>query len=250
MEEFYDQLSPFYHLIYQDWESSVEQQGLQLANLIHERWGRNANSVLDVSCGIGTQSLGLAAQGFKVTASDLSSQSIVRAKREAESRQLNVTFSVCDMRQIEAHHPSGFDVVLSADNSIPHLLNDEDIFKTLKGMYSRLRPGGGCIITLRDYDQIERGRGIVKPYGIREVEGTRYLIWQVWDFEGDQYALTMYFVEDNLRDSMGKTHIMRSRYYAISPDSVLALMDDAGFGEVERLDEVFFQPVLVGRKCA
>ena len=91
---------------------------------------------------------------------------------------------------------------------------------------------------------------IVKPYGIREEDGARYLIWQVWDFDGDQYNLSMYFVEDNMQVSMGKTHIMRSRYYAISPNSVLALMREAGFVELERLDEVFFQLVLVGRKCA
>lgn len=250
MEDFYDELSPFYHLIYQDWESSIERQGSQLANLIRERWSLDANSVLDVSCGIGTQCLGLAAQGFKVTGSDLSNQSIVRAKREAESRGLDVTFSVCDMRQIESHHPNGFDVILSADNSIPHLLSDEEILHALKGMHSRLRRGGGCIVTLRDYDRDERGRGIVRPYGIREVDGSRYLIWQVWDFEGGQYALSMYFVEDNMRDSVAQTRVIRSRYYAISPNSVLALMGKAGFGELERLDDVFFQPVLVGRKCA
>ena len=250
MEDFYDKLSPFYHLIYQDWESSIERQGSQLANLIREKWGPDARSVLDVSCGIGTQCLGLSAQGFKVTGSDLSKQSIVRAKQEAESRGLTVTFSACDMREIESHHPNGFDVVLSADNSIPHLLSDEEILHTLKGMHSRLRPGGGCIITLRDYDQTERGRGIVKPYGIREVDGTRYVIWQIWDFDGDQYALSMYFVEDNLRHSVARTHVMRSRYYAISVQSVLVLMRKAGFGELERLDDVFFQPVLVGRKCA
>ncbi len=248
MEGFYDELSPFYHLIYQDWASSIGLQGSQLANLIREKWGQDAKSVLDVSCGIGTQCLGLAAEGFKVTGSDLSNQSIVRAKQEAQARGLDITFSVCDMKKIQSHHESGFDIVLSADNSIPHLLSDEEILETLKGMHSRLRPGGGCIVTLRDYDQAERGRGIVKPYGVREVDGTRYLIWQVWDFDDNQYDLSMYFVEDNMRDSAGHTHIMRSRYYAISPSSVLALMGEAGFVELERLDEVFFQPVLVGRK--
>lgn len=250
MDNFYDDLSPFYHLIYQNWESSIERQGSQLANLIRERWGQDANSILDVSCGIGTQCLGLAAKGFNVTGSDLSRQSIARAKREAESRGLAITFSVCDMRQIESHHPSGFDVVLSADNAIPHLLSDAEILGALKAMYSRLRPGGGCIITLRDYDQAERGRGIIKPYGIREVDATRYFIWQVWDFEGDQYDLSMYFVEHNLRDTVAHTHVMRSRYYAISPNAVLALMKEAGFAGLERLDHVFFQPVLMGLKCA
>jgi hypothetical protein len=111
-------------------------------------------------------------------------------------------------------------------------------------------PKAGCVITLRDYDKAERGKGIVKPYGIRDVGGTRCLIWQVRDFEGDRYNLSMYFVEDNMRDSAAQTHVMRSRYYVISPNSVLALMGEVGFGELERLDDVFFQPVLVGRKCA
>lgn len=250
MENFYDRLSPFYHLIYQDWEASVEKQGQQLAALIRQRWGRDARSVLDVSCGIGTQSLGLAAQGFEVTGSDLSGKSIARARQEATDRGLDIAFSVCDMRNVAAHHPGGFDVVLSADNSIPHLLSDEEILVALRGMYSRLRPGGGCIVTLRDYDKVERGKEMVKPYGSKTIDGTRYLIWQVWDFEGDQYALSMYLIEDDLQRAEAKTHVMRSRYYAVSPNKVLSLMADAGFGNLERLDDVFFQPLLVGEKGA
>ncbi|SDJ88661.1 class I SAM-dependent methyltransferase [Microbulbifer yueqingensis] len=249
IEDFYDGLSPFYHLIYPDWESSVDRQGRQLADLIRNLWGSGAKSVLDVSCGIGTQSLGLAAEGFTVTGSDLSPASIDRARQEAASRGLDIRFSVCDMRKVEAHHPAEFDVVISADNSLPHLLTDSEIRQALKGMYSRLRPGGGCIITMRDYDQAERGRGLVKPYGVRESGGTRYLVWQVWGFEGDHYDLSMYFVADDMKSAAVKTHVMRSRYYAVSPDAVVELMRVAGFSEVQRLDGAFFQPVLVGRKC-
>jgi len=250
VEDFYDHLSSLYHLIYQDWELSIDRQGKQLSHLIRERWGWDAKSILDVSCGIGTQCLGLAAQGFAVTGSDLSCSSIKRAKQEAKSRGLEIAFSNCDMRHIGVHHSCDFDVVLSADNSIPHLLSDEEILLVLKSMYSRIRPGGGCIITLRDYDQIERGQQVIQPYGIRQTGDTRYLIWQVWDFDGDQYDLSMYFVEDDLRTSKAKTHVMRSRYYAVSPKSVLALMQEAGFIHVERLDGVFFQPVLVGTRSA
>ena len=71
------------------------------------------------------------------------------------------------MRRIDAHHGEGFDIVLSGDNSVPHLLCDEKILLALRGMYACLRPGGGCLITIRDYDKEERGQGIVKPYGIR-----------------------------------------------------------------------------------
>lgn len=248
MNAFYDELSPFYHLIYEDWEAAIARQAKALGEVICDRWGKNAKSVLDVSCGIGTQSIGLAALGFRVTGSDLSTEAVERAKREAVSRSLDIAFSVCDMRQVAAHHGEGFDVVLSGDNAVPHLLSDEEILLALRAMYACLRPGGGCVITIRDYDQEERGKSIVKPYGIRQEAGKRYLIWQIWDFEGAQYALSLYFVEDDRQSGTAMTRVMRSRYYAISPGHLLGLMERAGFDDVKRLDGVFFQPVLVGTR--
>ena len=248
MTDFYDQLSPFYHLIYRDWEADVAQQARCLSEIIYGQWGKSAKSVLDVSCGIGTQSIGLAALGFRVTGSDLSPAAVERAKREAASRRLDISFSVCDMRQVVAHHGGDFDIVLSGDNSLPHLLCDEEIWLALRAMHGCLRPGGGCAISIRDYDKEDRGKGIVKPYGIREEDGKRYLIWQVWDFEGEEYALSMYFIEDDKESAAAKIHVMRSRYYAISPSHLLALMERTGFDDVKRLDGVYFQPVLVGTR--
>lgn len=119
--------------------------------------GRKA--VLDVSCGIGTQALALAEKGFKVTGSDLSGAEIERAKVEAVLRGLEIPFSVCDMRNAATHHPLPFDLVLSCDNSLPHLLSDADILTALRQMHACLKPGGGCLITVRDYDMEERGGG-------------------------------------------------------------------------------------------
>jgi len=74
-----------------------------------------------VSCRIGTQALGPAGFGYEMTASDLSTGAITRARREAEARDLNISFLVADMRDCVSHHGTGFDVVLTADNSLPHL---------------------------------------------------------------------------------------------------------------------------------
>ena len=244
--DFYDQLSPFYHLIYEDWEASIVRQAEHLNSIIRAQWGERVTSILDVSCGIGTQSLGLARLGFQVTASDLSREAIARAQKEATARHLRIPFSVCDMREAFRHHGGGFDLVLSCDNAVPHLLSDADILHALQAMYACLRPGGGCLLTLRAYDKEARGRGIVKPYGIREEGSKRFLIFQVWDFEGEQYTLSMYFIEDDMESGEAKTHVMRSRYYAISPHHLLELMEQTGFVEIKRLDDVFYQPVLVG----
>jgi SAM-dependent methyltransferase len=247
MPQFYDDLAPLYHLIHQDWPASVRRQGAQLAALIEAEWPAHRR-VLDVSCGIGTQAIGLALQGFAVTGSDLSAASVQRARQEAGRWGVNLALSVCDVRQAQGHHGAGFDVVISADNSLPHLLTDQDLLLALEQMRACLAPGGGCLITLRDYAREERGRHLVKPYGVRLEGGKRHLLFQVWDFDadGERYDLGFFFVEEDLPTGQVRTQVMRSRYYAISTDRLCELMRAAGLRHVRRIDDVFYQPVLVG----
>ena len=140
-KDFYARLTPLYHLIYPDWDASMQRQAAMLDSIIRETWGTDARSVLDVSCGIGTQALGLAKLGYEVTASDLSPEEVGRAKREAASRSLTITFSTADMRESFTHHNRQFDVVISCDNSVPHLLTDEDILTAFRQFYQCARPG-------------------------------------------------------------------------------------------------------------
>jgi len=253
MSNFYDQLSPFYHVIFEDWNASVERQGSQLKSVIQSNWLQH-QTILDVSCGIGTQAIGLSKNGYQVTASDISANEIERAKREAEQHgQTNISFSVCDMRTAFTHHRGNFDIVISCDNSVPYLLTDDDILSALKQMYSCLRPGGGCLITIRDYDREQRGgKNIVKPYGKAKIDnGKRYVALQVWDFDelDDQYYnFTLYLIEEDLNSKEIVTHAMRSRYYAITSEKLIKLMHDAGFENINRLTEGFYQPVFIGTR--
>ena len=100
MSGFYDRMASLYHLIFQNWNDSIERQAAQLTSIIQERWGAGSKTILDVSCGIGTQAIGLAQRGFSVTASDLSGGAISRAKAEAQRRGVEIGFSLCDMRPL------------------------------------------------------------------------------------------------------------------------------------------------------
>ncbi len=246
-EAFYDQLAPFYHLIYPDWEASIARQAAALQSILQEFWGEGRLTILDVACGIGTQALGLAALGHRVTASDLSGAAIERARQEAAQRGLAINFSVVDMRQAYTYHGRQFDVVLACDNAVPHLLTDADLLAAFEQFFACTRPGGGCLLTVRDYDKEERTGVQLKPYGVRVDGDRRYVVFQVWAFQGPIYDLAMYFVEDRGGSSC-LTQVMRSQYYAVGTGRLLDLMRQAGFHEVERLDGRFFQPVLVGRK--
>ena len=117
-------------------------------------------------------------------------------------------------------------------------------------MLACTQPNGGCLISIRDYDKEQRGQQIFKPYGVRKDGDRRYIVFQFWDFDGDHYDLSIYFVEEELNSTATKTYVMRSRLYAISPNRLLELMRSAGFEAVTRIDNEFYQPVLVGTRPA
>ena len=247
--EFYAGLAPFYHLVYGDWEASIERQAEQLDAIIRKTWGTGIRTVFDVSCGIGTQRLGLAALGYQIRASDLSPEGIDRARREAAKRGLDIDFTVADMREAYSRHGRQFDLVVSCDNSVPHLLTDADILTAFRQFFACTLPGGGSLITVRDYEQEDLIGQKVKLYGTREEAGKSYLVFQRWDCHHDLYDVSMYFVEDDGGVEC-RTHVMRTTYYAIHVPRLLELLAEAGFTDVHRLDDQFFQPVIVGTRNA
>ena len=247
--EFYAGLAPYYHLIYPDWEQSIERQASMLDEIIQANWGDKVSEVLDAACGIGTQCLGLAKLGYQVTGSDLSPHEIERARREAAARGLTIAFSTADMRSVFDQHAAQFDLVIACDNAVPHLLSDAEILSAFQQFYACLRPGGGCIISVRDYAAEHMTGQSTKLYGTREENGITYLIFQKWDCHGELYDLSMYFVEDD-GGSTCRTHAMRSKYYAVGTTRLIELMTEAGFVDVSRLDDKFFQPVIIGTRPA
>jgi SAM-dependent methyltransferase len=247
VEAFYNALAPRYHLIFPDWEASIRRQAIELDGIIREQLGSAKGKVLDVACGIGTQALGLAELGYVVTGTDLSGAAVERARREAARRALAIEFSVSDMRALPPRFQAQFDLVMACDNAIPHLLSDAEILKAFEEMFACTRAGGGCLITVRDYDREERSGIQLKPYGVRDEAGRRYVVFQVWDFDGPTYDLAMYFVEDG-GGPVCSAQVVRSRYYAVGTGTLLALLEQAGFRDARRLDDRFYQPVLVGKR--
>jgi SAM-dependent methyltransferase len=245
--DFYSALAPVFHLVYPDWEAAIERQASALDMLIREHWGVASTRLLDAACGVGTQSLGLAKLGYSVTASDIAREAVARASREAEQRGLSIEFAVADMREVSNLHRQPFDVVLACDNSVPHLLSDSDILVAFKQFFHCVRPGGGCIVSVRDYEQEDLSRQQVRPFGVRQSDGSRWLVGQVWDPRPPLYDLTMYFVEDR-GEADCRTRAMRSTYYAVGTAKLVDLMRAAGFSDARRLDGRFFQPLILGTR--
>jgi glycine/sarcosine N-methyltransferase len=138
----YDELASHYHLIFENWELSVERQAAALSSILEGKCGLATTArTLDCACGIGTQSPGLAKMGFRVSGCDLSPRAIERARLEASRRNVDIHFSVANMLNLASLAESHFDAVTCMDNALPHLEGAEQLFQAAKQLRARLCPG-------------------------------------------------------------------------------------------------------------
>jgi SAM-dependent methyltransferase len=251
---FYDALTDSYHLIFIDWASTRARQGELFDRLIRDALGAGPKDVLDASCGIGTQALGLAARGHRVFASDISPASVARAEREATASGLTFAgLAVADMRTLSQQISQRFDAVLSCDNALPHLLEDAELAAAAQNLHAVLRPGGLFIATLRDYDAAEPRPGEAVPTPIRVLgEGpSRRLVFQVWTWAADGRS---YEVEQFILQPHGEswtTTSARTRYRALKRQELSHALTTAGFHDVRwhMPQEIgFYQPIVTARR--
>lgn len=251
-DSYYDQLAPFYKYIYRDWESSVGKQAAVLDQVIQEYFGDKVGRILDAACGIGTQAIGLAELGYQITGTDISSEAIRIAKKEAKIRKLEVDFTVADMKQLEQICQDPFDLILACDNAVPHLLSKKEILKTFKGFYSGIVPGGGCLISVRDYGTIDRiGQDTrLVPRLTHQTEDGRLILFDLWEFDGDKYQITTYILEELDGKDLKATAVRGGKYYCIEMDELEHLFLQAGFQKVITIRDRYFQPLLLAQKEA
>jgi 2-polyprenyl-3-methyl-5-hydroxy-6-metoxy-1,4-benzoquinol methylase len=248
---FYDHFASDYHLIMADWEQSVRQQGVVLDRLITAASAGRARSVLDCSCGIGTQALGLAAHGYRVHATDLSPGAIARARREATAFGVTLTFGVADFRLLQTQVAGHFDVVLSCDNAVAHLLDEADLHQTARSMWSKLAPSGLLLLSVRDYDALLDEQPRATPVRVFDSPAGQRAVFQVWDWAPDGRRYTMHqFILRKAEAVWQTTHYM-TQLQALRRADVHAILDDAGFVDIAwqmPTESGYYQPIVLARK--
>jgi glycine/sarcosine N-methyltransferase len=246
---FYDRLAADYHLIYEDWPAAVRRQAAALDRLIRGELGTAAGDLLDCACGIGTQALGLAELGYRVSAIDLSREAIARATREAQARGLELAFRVADMRALQRAVPGRFDVVLAADNALPHLLTDQDLAAALQAIARKLRPHGLFLASIRDYDAALVSRPETWPARLLGEEGQRRIVQQVWEWlDQRRYRVHIFITRQSARGWCCDHHV--ALYRALTRSELSAAIEAAGLGPVRWLmpeQSGFHQPLVLAR---
>jgi ubiquinone/menaquinone biosynthesis C-methylase UbiE len=129
----YQQLPQFFdaHNI----NEQTENKNALIEKLLKEQ---GITTVLDMTCGTGSQVLYLAQHGYKITGSDLCSDLIKIAQKKSKKMKIDVQFLVGDMRNINVGQ---FDAVITIFSAIGHV-SKSDFEKTLQNIRRNLNPGG------------------------------------------------------------------------------------------------------------
>ncbi|MFI7481916.1 class I SAM-dependent methyltransferase [Kocuria sp. M1R5S2] len=248
--EFYDALASEYHLLFGHWWSAAQWHGRVIADIVAQR-GITEGRLLDCTCGIGTQCLPLAMLGYRVTAADVSPAAVERARVEAAARGIDVDFRVCDVREIRDHVEGTFDVVVSCDNALPHLLTDEHLQRALRSVHACLRPAGVLLVSLRDYDALRRTRPDGVPISVHGEFGSRHGSGQAWQWSADaEYVDIELFTFTEDAAGSWRARSGTTRYRALSREKLNSLLMSAGFTAVEWLmPDVngYHQPIVLAR---
>jgi len=251
--DFYDRLSPEYRQnMGWDWDAVMREEGATLSRFLEDRVGRSGPfALLDCSCGIGTQAIGLALQGHQVHATDLSPVSIECARKEADLLGMAMTFGVADYRSLGELVSETFDVVLTCDNSIAHCVSDEDLGAALASMKSRLKPGGLLIVSLRDYAPLVENKPRFNNEHVQDKPDGRRVVFQLWDWasSGDRYRNSQFLIKET--DNGYEVKHFETELRALLRDEVISAVEDTGFTDVRwhvPEETGYYQPVVTAYK--
>jgi SAM-dependent methyltransferase len=255
VSKFYDILADEYHLLFADWKKEVRRQGEVLNAFIRRHLGMGPLSVLDCSCGIGTQAIGLALYGFRVHATDASPAAIARARKEAEAFDATLPFEVADVRALSTEVAGKFAVVLSCDNALSHLLTEADLLLAARQMRARLQRNGLLLIGIRDYDQAVQEQQQAAPTAtpprvFDDAEGRR-IIFQIWDWADDRRTYTLNHFILQQRQNEWQTNLLTTKCRALQREELGAILRAAGFADIcwhLPAESGFYQPLVTARK--
>ncbi len=105
---------------------------------------QGVKSVLDITCGTGSQVFHLIEEGYEVTGSDFSPALLEIARDKARKKKLDVSFIDGDMRNIKMGR---FDGVISIFNAVGHLTKT-GFGKAMRNIHGNLSDGGVYIFDI------------------------------------------------------------------------------------------------------
>ena len=247
-QTFYDHLAAQYDKLFSDWQASTREQASILDRIFQDNGFDHNAQILDCACGIGTQAIGLAASGYRVAASDISSEALKEARRRARENRVEIRFEHADFCALSEVFAEPFDIVIAMDNALPHMLTKAALETAVRSIAGQIRPGGIFVASIRDYDSLLPVKPPYSPPYIYKTDAGQRVSFQTWVWENENYRLTQYIIDDGEALHISK---YECEYRATRRKELKDILLCSGCREAVWLfpeKTGFYQPIVVARK--
>jgi len=247
-QTFYDNMASQYDKLFLDWNATTHEQAAILDRIFRNNGFDRSSSVLDCACGIGTQSIGLAALGYDMTASDISDGELAEAAKRAAENHVSIRVEHADFCALSETFPEAFDIIICMDNALPHMLSHDALASAIASITGRMKKDGIFVASIRDYDALLRSKPSYSPPYIHKTANGQRVSFQTWNWEGEHYKLIQYIIDDGELLQASK---FECGYRATRREEITDLLVASGCSEVNWLfpeETDFYQPIVVAKK--
>lgn len=248
VQTFYDGIAADYDKLFLDWQAEAKQQAVMLDKIFINNGFDKSARVLDCACGIGTQAIALAAMGYNITASDISSAELAQARKRADENKVSVELVRADFCALSEAFDSQFDIIIAMDNALPHMLTAKALECAIKSIAGQLTQGGMLVASIRDYDALIKTKPPYSPPYIHKTDNGQRVCFQTWEWMGDNYRLIQYIIDDEASLQVSR---FECEYRATLRQEITDLLNKNGCSRVSWLfpeQTGFYQPIVVAVK--
>jgi glycine/sarcosine N-methyltransferase len=234
--DFYDQIADSYAEL-----TGQSRRQAPAGRFIEELMRRfDIASAVDAACGAGLFAIELARREVDVIASDISSEMLKSAELNAAAAGIDT--DICSwlqapMQDLGDRISGARDAVVCMGNSLPHLLDDEDLRRTLEGFAAILTGGGVLALHLLNYAGVlGRGERIV---GITR-DGEREFV-RFYDFGDDLVDFNILEIKWDA-DGGPATKLISTPLRPYLYNELTDALAGAGFSDIQTFGDLQFSP--------
>ena len=194
---------------------------------------RGGGSVLELGCGSGRLTVGLARAGVELVGLDLSEMMLEAARAKAAAAGVAIRFVQGDMRSFEMEER--FSAILIPGNSLLHMLTIADLQRCLSCVRRHLAPGGRLVFDISKWDL---KRLVMEPgdrYPVMQRDAVSIEETSTYDSVEQVRTIRWHFVEGGM-----DVRTIEYRLRVIFPQELVLLVESSGlklesrFGGFER----------------
>lgn len=230
MIDFYDQLSSDYDQMTNAQKRMSREKPFfeSLLNRFHFL------TALDLGCGTGQSMKSLVGLGIETIGIDPSKEMLTVARKNLEGFENRTCLLHGDFLSLPDILTDPVDIVFCLGNTLPHLLNKEDLITGLTNIRNITKPGGNFVLQLLNYHKI-----LLEKKRIVNItrDGLKIFI-RFYDFLSSLVQFNILILEE--RENGFNHRIITTELYPWQENEIRKVLNIAGFKEIELYGDYTF----------